>query len=92
MVGYALLRTNMPERDETPMKTVDSLGHYSAPLCADMHRGTIPTDTAIDTRIWPAFAGGVGALPLPVRSGRENRWGRQSAQTRGIARGLVVQS
>jgi hypothetical protein len=62
-VGFALLRTNMPERDETPMKTGDSLGYHSAPLCADMHRGTVPTDTAIDTGIWPAFAGGVGALP-----------------------------
>ena len=48
------------------MKTGDSLGHDSAPLCADMHRGTVPTDTAIDTKIWPAFAGGVGALSSPL--------------------------
>jgi len=62
-VGFALLRTNMPEHDVTPMKTGDSLGHHSARVCADVHWGTVPTETAIDTRIWPAFAGGVGALP-----------------------------
>jgi len=50
-VGFALLRTNVPEHDETPMKTGDYVGYHSAPLCADMHRRTVPTDTAIDTGI-----------------------------------------
>ena len=37
-VSFAPLRTNVPERDETPMKTGDYLGTHSALLCADMHR------------------------------------------------------
>jgi hypothetical protein len=48
--GFALACTNVPERDENSMKTGDYLDYHSAPPCADMHRGTVPTDTAIDTR------------------------------------------